>query len=1134
MRQLRSGPLLLTSLLLLVAVSLAQETPATEGEAERRTKLAARGRLVEKAGRLQQGGKPAEAIKILESLIVLERELFGDVHEECAGTLAWIAALEETRGYFDAARNRLEEVQSILAKLHGEGHWKVADAHRALRDLAQRQALTAEETAELAEAAVLDAETDRLFRGGEVGRAMRLAERALTIRGRILGRGHADLAWTRRRLARLHEVMGEYAKAEPLYRQALEIYRQELGADHPDTGGCLTDLADLYLSIGDSAAAEPLCREAVEVLQTALGTEHPRYARSVHCLAGIYGSLGEHAKAEPLYRQALEICRRSYGDRHANYATALGSLAVHYQTLGEFARADALLRQALEIRKEAQGEGHPQCAVSLSNLAMLYQAMGEYARAEPLYRQGLEILRGTLGEEHPNYAGCLDNLAMLHFLRGEYAEAEPLCRQALEIRRRVLGEGHPHYALSLQGLSSLYYVRGEYAKAEPLCRQAVEITKRTLGEEHPYYAASLDNLALVYRCMGEHAMAEPLHLQALEILGRALGEEHPEYARTLVYLSHLHESVGEPAKALPLLRRALSIQKNLLDATFAVQSERQQLQMSRLFRESLDSLVSLSTPARDEMEETYAVALLWKGAVFARQLRTRLSIEGPRGTRLLAELESANRRLATLSLSTPGDRQREAWRRQIRELSDEKEELERELSLESEAFREERAVERLSPAELRMALPEGVVLVDLLEYERQARSEAEGRVGAPSKRHLAAFLVAAGRDLRRVDLGLSAPIREAVAAWRAAVPVRGTHDPARKLHELLWKPLAEHLEGAEAVLFSPDGALSRLPLSALPGREVGRYLIEEVPVAVVPVPQMLPRLLARFPTGEEEASLLLVGDVNYEGSPGTITDTAASRPAAVTGTAATRGFAALAATRSEVTAIRDLFRANFEASTVRMLLRERATEAAFRAGAPKHRWLHLATHGFFAPEQLRSALAGSGQAGPWGRGHEVTGYHPGLLSGLALAGANTPPEPDGDDGVLTALEVASLDLSDVELAVLSACETGLGEVAGGEGVLGVQRAFQVAGARTTVTSLWCVPDRATRLLMERLYSNLWDKRMPKLEALREAQIWLMRQGGDPESEVCRGLGIKRETLKASNGRLPPYYWAGWVLSGDWR
>jgi CHAT domain-containing protein len=224
----------------------------------------------------------------------------------------------------------------------------------------------------------------------------------------------------------------------------------------------------------------------------------------------------------------------------------------------------------------------------------------------------------------------------------------------------------------------------------------------------------------------------------------------------------------------------------------------------------------------------------------------------------------------------------------------------------------------------------------------------------------------------------------------------------------------------------------------------------------------------------------------------------------------------------------------FEDARLQILRRGKATEAAFRRQAPKHRWLHLATHGFFAPPALRSALAAvdEDQSADVDADLPVdrtfAGRHPGLLSGLALAGANEPPGADGDDGILTALEVATLDLTHVEVAVLSACETGLGEVAGGEGVLGLQRAFQVAGARTTVTSLWEVPDVATQLLMQRFYENLWDKDMPKLEALREAQIWLMKEGGK------RGLGTGKNEPTGRVSRLPPFYWAGWVLSGDWR
>jgi CHAT domain-containing protein len=188
----------------------------------------------------------------------------------------------------------------------------------------------------------------------------------------------------------------------------------------------------------------------------------------------------------------------------------------------------------------------------------------------------------------------------------------------------------------------------------------------------------------------------------------------------------------------------------------------------------------------------------------------------------------------------------------------------------------------------------------------------------------------------------------------------------------------------------------------------------------------------------------------------------------------------------------------------------------------------MATHGFFADERFRSALGRSAQSPAAGlelrADQSVAGYHPGLLSGLALAGVNAPTADD--DGILTAEEVATLDLSRVELAVLSACETGLGQVAGGEGLLGLQRAFHAAGARTVVSTLWKVDDVATRDVMERFYENLWKKEMGKLAALREAQLWMLRTRGP--------RGLTRLKQKSADERLPPYYWAAFVLSGDWR
>jgi CHAT domain-containing protein len=272
----------------------------------------------------------------------------------------------------------------------------------------------------------------------------------------------------------------------------------------------------------------------------------------------------------------------------------------------------------------------------------------------------------------------------------------------------------------------------------------------------------------------------------------------------------------------------------------------------------------------------------------------------------------------------------------------------------------------------------------------------------------------------------------------------------------------------------------------------------------------------------------MVGDVDYGSDPG--------KPQLLAEATQRAGpfseWSALSGTAAEIAAIGRRFKRTFPDSTLAELSEGQATEEAFREKVAKHRYLHVATHGFFAPEKIKSALAFAAtdrlaSAEPF-TGKPAPGIHPGLLSGLVLAGANRPADPDKDDGILTSLEVAGLDLGKVELAVLSACETGLGEVAGGEGVLGLQRAFQTAGARSVVASLWKVDDKATRQLMIDFYDNLWQKKMAKAEALRQAQLKMLREGAQD-----RGL-VKIEQPVGKDQRMPPYYWAGFVLSGDWR
>jgi CHAT domain-containing protein/Tfp pilus assembly protein PilF len=980
--------------------------------------------------------------------------------------------------------------------------------------------LTPEQREKLKERDRLVEEANRLLSEGKLAEAIAVAEKVLAIERQLFGDRAAAVVASLQWLAHVHEQRQDFTAAGKRLREVRDIQTARYGQDDWRVTDARLALADLELRAkldGEQrkqlAEAERLHRQSVALYEK-----------------------GRSREAVPLAERALALRKQVLGDKHPAYATSLNNLAALYWAMGDYAKAEPLCRQASAICKQALGDKHPDYATSLNNLAALYDSMGDHAQAEPLYRQALAIDKEALGEKHPRYATDLNNLAGLYRVMGDHAQAEPLYRQALDIRKQVLGDKHPDYATSLNNLAELYQEMGDYAKAEPLYRQALAIDKEALGEKHPGYATDLNNLAALYDSMGDHAKAEPLCRQASAIYKQALGDKHPHYAASLNSLAALYRAMGDYAKAEPLCQKALVISRDNLELAAAAQSERQQLAMLEDERFHLDAYLSLAAEAKQPAERLYEQSLSWKGAVSLRQRNQRLARRHPELADDSTELDRVAARLATLAFSLPDPRHLDEHRRQIQELTEDKERLESRLARRSADFRQEKERQRLTPAQLQVVLPADAALLDFLEYT-QYRPSAEKKGQWHYEDRLMAFVVR--RDsLVRVDLGPVQPIQEALKGWQLVLQRRfrtkGDDALGAAVRKLIWQPLEKHLQGAKLVLVSPDGTLARVPFAALPGSKKDTYLLEELAIAVVPVPQLLPQLLApRSDENKTEPSLLLVGNVSYDAASGgaAVVD---SRSAPRAGTLLS--WKPLESTRAEVAAVKDSFQRRFRRGLVTDLREDEASEAEVRKEAPRHRYLHLATHGFFAPTELRSALSAAsrgkeGDAGNLFGRKDVAGFHPGLLSGLVLAGANRPAAPDKDDGILTALEVESLDLTGVELATLSACETGLGETAGGEGLLGLQRAFQVAGARSVVASLWQVDDEATRQLMVRCYENLWRTKDPagKLTALREAQLWMLREG------IKRGLVRRTEGEEdAGRTRTPPYYWAAFVLSGDWR
>ena len=752
--------------------------------------------------------------------------------------------------------------------------------------------------------------------------------------------------------------------------------------------------------------------------------------------------------------------------------------------------------------------------------------------------------------------------------QGRYDAALPLAEQAVGLCEQLYGKNHPDYAVALSWMAHVLSGMGDYVKAEPLYRQALGICKKSFGEQHPDYATSLNNLATLYTKMGEYDKSEPLYRQVLEIRKKSLGEQHPDYATSLDNLAELYHTMGEYGKAEPLYRQALEQQVAYLRRTVGWVAESRAMALrGQLVRPG----PLLSTMRKLDRDALAAYEALWRSeAVVTRALsqRRRSAADMPEAQPLFERLLGVQQQLAQLLLSPPQQASPQTVAGRIDELERQKEELEEQLARLSLAFRRELEAEQAGPTELANALRPGSVLVELAAVPLLEKDPKTNRLEAEA--HYEAFVLrrcASGPrpEAAWVHLGPIKPIEEAAAAWRRLIArgeglAAGADHPATLLRGMVWDKLEPHLGGATDVYLVCRGPLAFVPWSALPGSQPGTCLVEQYNIMLAAHGQELYRGLTE--PASVRGGLLAVGDVDYDRRPGrAVGDLLAGRPAGPVSRAAAptaeRAWRPLPGTVEEIRAIAEFWGRRGPYVELRG---ERAGETAVRMRLPGNRYVHLATHGFFADPKYGSIFDFGRTDGSWAtaidlfmsprelrqRRQQAVLRNPLVLSGVVLAGANLGPQsdglglPTGEDGILTAEEIAFSDLRGTELVVLSACDTGLGKVAGGEGVMGLVRAFHLAGARNVVASLWKVDDQATAAMMRVFYHKLWQENKPPAVALRETQL-LFYRGGIPIDQIATLRGPDFQKLVQTPKRPGPApapadirRWAAFVLSGPGR
>jgi CHAT domain-containing protein/Tfp pilus assembly protein PilF len=859
----------------------------------------------------------------------------------------------------------------------------------------------------------------------------------------------------------------------------------------------------------------------IRIEELRLATENDRALQEAHKLYAEACKLRDADKydeALPLFGRVIETRNRVSGPDDGDLAAVLHDLAVLYYYKGDYPMVEPLSNNALAIQEKTLGPEHTDVANSLNLLANLSFNKGDYAKAELLSNRALSIKEKAVGPEHPTLAHYLNNLARIYNKKGEYHKAEPLYVRALAIREKRLGPEHPFVATSLNNLAQLYYNKGDYANAESLHKRALTIREKWLGRQHPNVAESLGNLANIYRDRKDYAQAEPLYLRALAIQEKTLGPQHPRIARTLNYLALFYAAKGDIAQSIAIQSRANAVTEYNLSLNLDSGSERQKLAFLAIFSEqtyftlSLHGQVAPDDPQALNLAFTTLLRRKARGLdAMTDTIATLRRHATPEDRALFDQLTQVRSQLAALKFKESAAINSDTDQARLNQLEEQIERLEGELSARSAGFRAQS--QPVTLAAVQAALPAASALVEFVVY-----TPKDPQTGNDQPPRYLAYLLAPRGQPSWVDLGEAAPIDRAVDGWHQAL--RGNRVDAkrlaRELEEKIMRPVRSSIQTGQTgqtgpgdlhhLLIAPDGKLNLIPFAALVDEE-NRYLIERYTISYLTSGRDLLRLQDSPPS---QSAPLVVADPLF----GTVASAIArgaqrsgiSSAGHRTGQTGQPVFRPLPGTKGEALAIKAVLP---EAS---LLLQQEATEAALkRAKAP--RILHIATHGFFHGDQTKMNGVVSEdllRISDLGLSRRVAeAKEPLLRSGLALSGANRAKKGD-DDGVLTALEVAGLDLLGTKLVVLSACDTGLGDLKNGEGVQGLRRALVLAGSESQVMSLWPVTDEGAKELMIEYYRAL-QRGEGRSEGLRQVQLRMLR----------------------SKEWRHPFYWAAFIQSGEW-
>ncbi len=1036
-----------------------------------------------------------EALPIAQELLGIAETILGAQHNNTAVSLNTVARILQKLGRLNEAKIYFKRELTVNEKIHGTSSLKAAAS---LNDLG-----------------VL------VMTMGQLKEATPIFEAALGIRKKILGILHLDTAISFNNLGALYYKNGRYKKSKFNIEQALEIRKLKLGIHHKDTAESMNNLGLIEQAIGNLNNAKKNLEQALTINKKLLGLFHIDTITNFNNVGNLYHIMGDLRKAKSYYERAYALGQSLVGADFIKTATTLNNLGMVYKDLGNLKQAKLFIVKSLFILKKAYGIKHYNTLSNMSNYGLLLHEMGDLTTAKLYYTEVLSIRQTELGHNHPDTISSLNSLATLLRDMGDHQQAKLYYQQALLSSKKVLGKHHINTATILNNMGVLYQELGNQKKATNYYQQALSIRQKVLKPHHPDIATSFASIGNLFLDMGNTTEAMSNLKQALSIRQQELGPMHYDTATSLYDLGVAYWFNGKITKSLNNFKQANKLEENIISNTISLGGEKQKQAFMRKFSSSSDALISLHINSAPNKLNAIALALQTilqrKGRVLdasideLQNLRKHMT---PNLKNILDTRADSRAQLGYLLISPPNNQTIDNRLAQISRLNNKIKTLESQLSDANSAFKN--SIVPITLKAVQQKIPAGTALIELFIYKPYNNSPhtLKSRWG---KAHYVAYVLNNTGKPSWVKLGLAAPINSLAIQFRAAIATRNGQvlTLARKLDALTMAKIRPLLNGSDKLLLSPDGQLNLVPFAALID-ENKKFLIEKYQISYLTSGRDLLRL--HTPSNQRHQPLLL-GNADYGG----VVGTAAKNNRQAQRSLKFNNLEPLPGAEAEVKAIASLL-----AIPSKVLIGKAATEAAIKSiEGPSI--VHFATHGFFLPD-----LPKESQSNP--QSLSII-KDPLLRSGLALSGFNNRQlATSANDGVLTALEVADLDLWGTELVVLSACETALGDVEVGEGVFGLRRALVLAGAQSQMMTLWSVDDTQTKEFMISWYGQLKAGK-GRAYALRQAQLAIINGDKLPATNKPlsnRGIILVQDEQPTDvrlAGNKHPNSWASFILSG---